>query len=176
MWVCRPTQSPSFLPPTVGRRTSPVAAGKIEAAGGNELPQSPDAVAANVRSDSHRARLPVSGVSNPTRRKVRPPARIVSPSTTSIAPGSIGLPSAGVVAIATTAMRARMRAPCRSSWIIRSPILVFWPRPRLGTSAPTGLSHRSPWGRDGVHARYCSICRGRAPGTGLSHQGTAAYR
>jgi hypothetical protein len=46
--------------------------------------------APRVRSCSHRARLPLSGVPNPTKRYVRPPARIVSPSTTSIAPGLAG--------------------------------------------------------------------------------------
>jgi hypothetical protein len=65
-----------------------------------------DAAAANVRSDSHGARFPVSGVSNPTRLKVRPPARIVSPSTTSIAPGSIGLASA-VATVSTSRSIAR---------------------------------------------------------------------
>jgi hypothetical protein len=63
-----------------------------------------DAAAANVRSCSHRARLPVSGVSKPTRRNVLPPARIVSPSTTSIAPGSIGLASVATGAIASMSM------------------------------------------------------------------------
>jgi hypothetical protein len=165
LWVCRPTQSPSLLPPTVGRRPAQLrrAGSKpaqkrprqtlayqdranVKAARAQRAAQPPrtaardctpafplcqddkstlraqdrglrrqscrnrlDAAAANVRSDSHRARFPASGVSNPTRRNTAPLASIVSPSITLTAPGSIGLASAGVVAIATTPMRARTR-------------------------------------------------------------------
>jgi hypothetical protein len=60
------------------------------------------AAAANVRSCSHRARFPISGVSKPTRRNTAPLASIVSPSITLTAPGSIGLASAGAASKAPT--------------------------------------------------------------------------
>jgi hypothetical protein len=67
-----------------------------------------------------RGGLPTFGVSNPTRRNTTPLASIVSPSITLIAPGSIGLASAGAARTsAATATRRTIigRIAISRSWL-----------------------------------------------------------